>query len=283
MKYLILAHVAVFITQLLTFHSSGVVLDPHALFGPGSRILQNGIDIRAAGLFQEANSYCTNLLLLASIAIFLRLGRPTIFLAALTMVVSSSLWGIAAAAIIMAASEFRDDYISCRRLLAYAASLILLAGAFNIFLWVAKPPSYPMPIIYWRVSEIAHDPSLLARYVGTMCELESVYGKDGQLVSLFLGEGLTTKYFLQCLPANGFAFLFRSFGLLGGLSLFASVSFAFHGLKITSRTISAVYLIFLFTTYPLATYLIFWIWLWMTFSIARADAVSVGSDGDIVI
>jgi hypothetical protein len=63
------------------------------------------------------------------------------------------------------------------------------------------------------------------------------------------------------LPANGLAFLIKSLGVIGSALILAGLFLALQGLPATAKAYAFLAIGFSFTTYPVVTYLIFWIWL----------------------
>lgn len=272
-RCLIILHMAFFFVQFGAFYIIGETFDLHQYFGEPTHNIRNATEIRASGLFREPNSYCINLFLLTTLATLQKSSRLIVFLSATTMVLSQSLWGFGAAGILILMSEAREATFSYRIIKTYIVMLVLLGTIFNIYLWAIKPASDQLPYFYSRIINLYNDQSFRDRYIGRKtgdyCDATEhpkilVDSGDPILKRLpfwMFGEGLTTSYFLQCLPANGVAFFFKSFGILGLSALVFGLSQALRKASLRDRVFVAVTIIFSLTTYPLITYLIFWIWL----------------------
>jgi hypothetical protein len=222
--------------------------------------------MRAAGLFQEPNSYCLNLFIVTSIAILFRPNRYLTFLASVTMFFSESLWGIGAAVTLIFLNELQI-HNSLRSFLKYfATGLVAVTIAFNCYLWISKSPNDRIPFTYQRISQLLGDTSLRERYLQNSCSVplqeQQKEESTGQRYLHFLvGEGLSTHHFTQCLPANGFALLFKSFGAVGILAILAAFTIALRGLTARDKLYAWIAVCLSFTSYPLVTYVIFWMWL----------------------
>jgi hypothetical protein len=118
------------------------------------------------------------------------------------------------------------------------------------------------------------DGSLRERYLHNTCsqantiEGANVFGQS-RAIPLILGEGLSTVYFEQCLPVNGISFLFKSFGFAGLVFLFAGAAIALRGMPGKAKLYAALTVGFGFTSYPLVTYVIFWLWVPALFGLMR--------------
>ena len=109
--FLVCIHTLFFAIQFLGFYGLGKVIDFQTILGETSRIMRTPTQMRASGLFQEANSYCLNLFVLTSVAILWRPSRILTVGAALTMITSESLWGLGAAVAIAASDVVAPAHI----------------------------------------------------------------------------------------------------------------------------------------------------------------------------
>jgi hypothetical protein len=259
-------HMLFFLVQFSAFYGFHDIIDYQEILGGASRIMRSPEQMRAAGLFQEPNSYCLNLFVIASMAIVSRPSRPLTLVAALTMFLSESLWGIGAAVVLLFLNEMRLQQSPRRFIIAFSAAVAVLGVVFNGYLWLTKTAGDHIPYSYGRILEITKDPSLRERYLRNRCGSNpntaiTALPLETRLVQGAFGGGLTTQYFEKCLAANGIAFLYKSFGLVGLAALLAGFWLALRGLSVGAKLYFALALGFSLTSYPLFTYVIFWIWL----------------------
>jgi hypothetical protein len=263
---LVCIHVIFFAVQFTGFYGFGQVIDYQAIIDEASRIMLAPTHMRAAGLFQESNSYCLNLFVLTSTAILWRPYRLATIVAALTMIVSESLWGLGAALVLIFLNELRLQSSLRQLLSAVVVSGVIIGAIFNGYLWLNKSPDEHLPYFYWRITSIMEDQSLRERYLRNTCaraeqiRITSI-SPQRRFVSLLLGDGLSTGFFKECLPANGISFLLKSFGAAGMISLLAGMAMTLRGLPGSAKLYALLAIVFTFTSYPLMTYLIFWLWL----------------------
>ena len=119
-----------------------------------------------------------------------------------------------------------------------------------------------------EADNIKRRPPLLATPDCNGCR-EKISLQIAPQIARITGEGLSTKYFFEGLPANGIHFLFKSLGVVGLILLSAGLAVALRGLPWVEKFFVAGSIAFAFTTYPIATYLIFWIWLSSLFVFVR--------------
>jgi hypothetical protein len=283
-RWLLICHVTIFLVQFGAYYFFGHALDIYALFGAPSRIYRSATEIRAAGLFQEPNSYCLNIFMLTTLVILQRESRILVFLAATTMALSQSQWGLGAAGILVILNEAHETTSLGRFVLTSVATILIIASIFNIYLWTTKPKSDQLPFFYVRIRTVISDPSFRDRYLGRQageaCDatkssktiIEATNPRTPPYLSWIFGEGLTTAFFLQCLPANGAAFLFESLGLVGLIAVAIGLAISLRQAVVRDRIFVVIAIVFSLTTYPLITYLIFWIWLASLIGIAIKSA-----------
>ncbi len=269
-------HISFFVIQFGAFYGFGRVIDFQAIVGEASRIVRAPSHMRAAGLFQEANSFCLNLFVLTSIAILWRPSRLLTSGAVATIIVSESLWGFGAALLLLLLNEMRRKEPLRHLLIALAVTGATVGVLFNAYLWLNKNPNEHVPYFYWRIVSIAQDSSLRERYLRNTCsraeqiQIRSVT-PEARLMSVLLGDGLSTRFFEECLPANGISFLFKSFGVVGLISLLTGFGWALRGLSGRAKFYAISAIGFSFTSYPLVTYFIFWLWLPAVIGLLRRD------------
>lgn len=278
-------HMLFFFIQFGAFYGFQYVIDYQAALGGASRIMRSADHMRAAGLFQEPNSYCLNILVLASMAILARPSRPYALAAALTTLLSESLWGIGVSIVILLLNEMRLQESPRRFVIALIFSMTSIAIIANAYLWLGKSPSKPIPDIYARIIDILSDFSLRERYIQSTCALDErtvvASSHTAYIAKWTFGEGLSTQFFKECLPANGFAFLLKSFGVAGLVFLLVGFALALRGLSIGGKLYAAFAIGFSFTSYPLVTYVIFWLWLPTIINLLRLKRTEAAADIDV--
>lgn len=265
-QWLLIAHIVFFLIQFLTFYLFKMTIDFQTVVGAQSRVDARVYQIRAAGLFQEPNSYCLNVFVLGTMIILQRAGRLFVLAAAATMALSESIWGVGAAFVLLlldAIFRCRSPWQMATRLFAFA---LAIAVVFNAYLWLTKRPGEALPYFYTRVLSITNDESTDARYLRNNCSsteqaaMTKVPPKS-RPPSWVFGEGLSTHFFMGCMPTNGVAFLLKSLGIIGSIALLIGFALALRGLPVGAKLYAAIAIGFSFTTYPLVTYVIFWLWL----------------------
>lgn len=265
-QWLLTAHIVFFIIQFLGFYLLKELIDFQAFIGENSRLNQRIYQIRAAGLFQEPNSYSLNIFVLGTIVALQRANLMLIVLAAGTMTLSESVWGMGAAIVLLflhALVRYQSPAQMIKGLVIFG---LVIGVVFNAYLWLTKQPQEVIPYFYTRVLGVTSDPSTQDRYLRNGClpEEQAAATKVSAATSTqswILGEGLSTRFFTECLPANGLSFLLKSFGIAGLVALLAGFALALRGVPPGSALYAALAIGFSFTTYPLVTYVIFWLWL----------------------
>jgi hypothetical protein len=264
-QWLLAIHIGFFLFQFVMFYGFGKVINYHAIIGIQNRIDAGVTHIRPAGLFQEPNSYCANLFVLGTIVVLRSSSWALILLAAATMILSESIWGIGAGAVLFVLDAIFRAQSPRRLIIRTAAFFIGTLLVLNAYLWITKEPYLRVPFLYVRILEGFNNASLQARYFGNCTSDKQpamTYAwKAEKSLALVFGEGLSTQYFQECLPDNGIAFLFKSLGLVGFAALLGGLLLSLTGLPFGAKTYAVIALGFSFTTYPLATYMIFWVWL----------------------
>lgn len=276
-RWVIYVNVAALLVQFLSYRLFGVLLDPQQLFDGGSRLFAAG-SLRPAGLFQEPNSYSLNMLVVASVALLPKRDRVLALVAAGSMLMSESLWGIVGAFVLVALNEWNASETLVKKTATTLALWAAIFVGFNAYLWLAKPAEVNVPVLYGRILEIAGDTSARDRY-GAIID-QTPQSHVGQAVRSspavvpagvvkWLGHGLSTSVFLDAVSANGLSFLWYCLGPVGLVLLIGASGLALSGLTLQDKLYIAAAVAFAFTTYPLMTYAIFWIWLPGLIMVAR--------------
>jgi hypothetical protein len=190
------------------------------------------------------------------------------------MLVSESLWGIGAALVLLLLSELRKQPSLRRAALTFGKSVIVVAILFNGYLIVSTARNEQTPFTYWRIASILTDPSLRERYISNTCSAaEAAQSEEtspaAKAMAVMFGQGLSTKYFQECLPANGVSLMLKSFGVFGVAALLAGLAMAFAGLANSGKFYVLAAVGFSMTSYPLLSYLVFWFWLPALVQLAR--------------
>lgn len=241
---LILLNVIIFIVQLLIFKLFGSVLDISQSVGSiSARVYNEGLDyFRPAGLFQEPNSYCTNLFMLMVLRNSIGFNNKYIRWSALfTLLISQSLWGIGAAFLwlLLFVSSTKEKVIVA---IVFTISILILLYLGYIDEFVRHS------LTLHRLMSIDTDASRQARYGS----LSAYFSWDN-----LLGSGISTTQF-QSVAVNGIAFMVYAVGWIGVLVLMSTLFYCFYK---SCRLKLFICVLFLLTTYPLMTYMIFWAWL----------------------
>jgi hypothetical protein len=289
-RWIVYLNVAVQAVQYVCFYALGRLLDPQYFFGIESRILEAGGTVqylRPAGLFQEPNSYSLNLFMMAAVVLLARHDRRFAFLSAASMLLTESLWGIVGAFVLLAFNEWNASATFLRKCAALAVVWIVVFVCFNAYIWVMKPASADEPYLYARLGRMSVDPSARDRY-GEFIDKTRVYecpeckktpptiGLSPQLVKL-VGRGLSTAVFYSEVAANGYSFFWYCLGPVGLMLVGAALIWAMLGVALRDQIYIAAAMIFAFTTYPLVTYVIFWLWLPAMLEVARKKSLAAAT------
>lgn len=252
---LIVVNLIFFYIQFLAFKCFGTLIDYHSCFDVISLRIFNPetLYFRAAGLFQEPNSFCLTIYMLTVIRLFLKRGAFDLLLiiTLAAIFLSESLWGFGAVFSLLIL--FTPSKL-------YRLSIIGLFVLFGIIL--VYTPKYAMylldPITVGRISNITDDGSYHGRY-----GQESNVNYD---VNFFFGNGLTTKKFQGFTGANAIGFILYSFGLFGFIFFLVVLAIAFK----KNRIALLFAVIFAMTSYPLFTYMFWWAWLGILIRLSRS-------------
>ena len=243
-KIIIYIHVIVFMAQYIAFYTSGyVLLDYREAFGMRPlRIWNHTIDFfRAAGLYEEPNSYAVSLYMLSILYYILHRKIDYILVAAcVTIFLSESLWGFGAVVIILGVvlidKGVKLTYITLS-FLSIIALLILDSELHFLF----------SPTTYRRFSIILTDGSFIARY--------GIDYQGTSMLSLFFGHGIGADGYFKSFGGNGYSAVIYYFGLVGALG------FCLVFYRAAGNFIYFMAILFILSTTPMIFYFMFWIWL----------------------
>lgn len=251
--WLILINLLFFFFQYVAYKFSGRVVDYHSYFRVISpRVFNEELGyFRAAGLFQEPNSFCLLLYMLNVLRIFFRHRKfDWLFFASMTaMFISKSFWGFGAILVLVLVwiGSFRLNRIRLVLLLCLIglalSVLVFFTRPLDVFVSILEPNTAT------RIINIDEDASLNARY-----KLDADIVLDGNFL---FGRGLNTVSSQWLLGANAIGFYLSSFGFLGLL-------FFFGWIMIDSkkgRYGIGLVILFAMTSFPLFTTAFWWAWL----------------------
>jgi hypothetical protein len=162
-RALVWMHVILFSVQYLSY----VLFNRLINFSAGSDFsrIVSGVQFKPSGLFQEANSFCVNIFILATLAMVCRPNRLLNAIAALAMMISGSLWGLGAAFVLMLLCELRMGGTIAVQARTFCIAFLVIFGLFNVHLWLEKPLEKSLPYLYLRIADIYSDSSARERYV----------------------------------------------------------------------------------------------------------------------
>jgi hypothetical protein len=240
----ILINALILIVQIWTFYQFGSFLDFSAMVGSlQSRGLNEGANFfRSSGLFQEPNAYCTAMFCLLSLRIVNFKSRSYVnYFGWASMLLTQSLWGFGAALVLLWLM------VGTKRFMLLLVPIGISAYIYFSSLTTSSVTSFEDSVTMRRLLNINEDVSRKARYGS----LENIVVDE----FLLFGHGIDTSNF-QTIAANALAFLLYGLGI-AGITL----------LVVWGRVIQkipfkhALCIVFLFTTFPLFTYMYFWAWL----------------------
>lgn len=210
---------------------------------------------RPHGIFQEPNGYCTAMFSLLALCRFFKNRRKIIEnIACLTMIMSLSLWGIVGAVLLL--------LVLNSSLVSKYAVVILMS--FCIFF---------LSIDFLDLIDAADTSITMDRFINFQ-EDASIEGRLGGLRNIgwnfnfLFGYGIDEVGFQNRYGANGFSFLLSSFGLISSLLILV------YFIWVTKYSIyPLLFISFLLITFPLFSYVYFWIWLGILVAICRNNFV----------
>lgn len=243
LDFLIVLNVSFFLIQLFLFKVFGLVLDINKEIGsiPARVYNENLSYFRAAGLFQEPNTYSANLFIQLSVRLLIgRSNKLITWSAYITMILSQSLWGIGASVLLATFFSDRDE----KKIIIFFA----LLGASYVIFNAHSIGFMNYGVLHNRLTNIDNDPSRIARYGSISSYFSHKY---------FFGHGIDTSGY-QKIAANGIAFVVYAFGISGAFLFLFLLQYFFLSNDLAKFLII---ILFLFTTDQMMTYMIFWAWL----------------------
>jgi len=248
-----------FYIQFFAYKCFGVVIDYLGYFNAMSARIFNTATFyfRAAGLFQEPNSFCLMVFMLLVVRLFLK-GNIFDLLSIIALVaifLSESLWGFGAIVVLL---------ILFTRSVIYKSLILALVIAFSFtIVYAPKYAAYLIdPITVGRIPNVLNEGSYLARYCGKSkirCDF-----------NFFFGHGLSTNKFQGFSGCNAIGFIIYSFGFFGFILFLFTLLGAFK----KSRIKFLFAIIFAMTSYPLFTYMFWWTWLGIIIKLSRMNYYS---------
>ncbi len=252
--YLILFNLLFFFFQYAAYKLIGIVVDYHSYFGSISpRVFNEDVlFFRAAGLFQEPNSFSVTLFMLNVTRVLLKNDKPDMlfFGSLLALVLSESLWGVGATLVLaLLAARLSMPTVPILVLLAGLGGLVSV-GFVILINWPDTLGLVINPLTLWRLGNLDVDASVEGRYGGGVVDIK--------LDAPFMfGHGLTTTDFHSLAGANSIGFFLYSFGLIGMLLFLAWIMIDSK----KNRLLVVMSILFLMTSFPLFTYAFWWAWL----------------------
>ncbi len=304
LRVVLFVTVAAFFAQFFGYHLTGKFIDFQNFTNSISRthyVHQTINDVntdyfRPVGLNSEPHSHCVFVALLTLSTLRDRSMRICHYLGAFSTLLSLSLWGLllwpCLTWAIIAIQEPKLGVFFAK----YSKSLLICFAAFMaLYSFVGKPLAFQHAYVE-RLLTISHDGSIYERfsehepikssvpqkYYSNSPSAQIVNAeKDFSLFKLFFGAGLSTALFIEGHPINGGAFIYNSCGLIGFLIFMLLVywhlDFGSKKWIMQKLAILSVYTMLLLS-YPMVTYMFFWIFL--TFVLDPRSSI-VSPPGDL--
>jgi hypothetical protein len=241
-RVLILVHGAALLLQFTWYHTTGLILNYHAITGGSPRLV--GAFFRPAGLFLEPSLFCvlTTMLVLLRLRLLRRLDRVCLIGLA-GMLLSLSLLGVAAVIWIL---------IRSRPVLgSLLASAVAAAGAAAASVLPKESAIYALVLA--RVTNLSSDSSALERFGGLLGAGDA---SSPPITALLFGRGVGYSY--VALGSSGVSFLLAAVGVVGMVCFLLGLGFA---ARRRNRIGTVVDVIFLMLGAPFWTFFAWWWWL----------------------
>lgn len=257
---------------------TGSHLELHSAFNGFSQLYHydNGIAIfRTAGIYLEPNNYVLTVIILITMTLPDPKAERLHYVAAASLVLTWSLFGIAAGlALPLATSAWHHKKLKAI-VLNYAKHISLISLSIMGMLYVTGQHHAVYASLDNRFSNLSNEASYKERFIGEKhrgtesgpAQLESLPPAQAKLiahntVTQWIGHGLSTYPFLHNLALNGYSFLYHAFGALS--FLFACILYIHYWRQTPTLSFwqkNSIFCIFCFllATYPVVTYLLFWL------------------------
>lgn len=303
LRVVFLSTIAVFFAQFFGYHLTGKFIDFQQFTNLISRtnfMQVNALGetlsyFRPVGFNSEPHSYCVSVALLTLSTLRDKSMRLCHHLGAFSVMLSLSLWGffiwpcLTCAIIAIQEPKLRTFFVKFSK-----SILIALVGFIILHSCVGQPLAFKHAYVD-RLLSANHDVSISERFYEHVPNPDSVPSKNDPnrqaaqilypekevpIAKAFFGAGLSTALFIEGYPINGVAFIFNSCGLIG-LLIFISIVYLHldFGSKrriLQKLAILSVY-ISLLISYPMVTYVFFWIFLTVVLD-SRSGVISTSND-----
>ena len=280
--FIIGLHLLAFYFQFLSYIFFHYKLDYLSIINITSRIFpeDGAFFYRASGLFREPSSYALNMFLMLVILLKFYKKHIIFSLGLLSIFLSGSLWGLFSV-FVFSGCYFFNNYklslVNFKKLFFYFFCIIAFMGT---FLLIAKPPFHKYPNTINRIINLKSDGSFIERFQHS--NIQNIKFSDsltsGEILmprlnpssnfTFLFGTGISTHFFFERHPVNGYHLIYLTFGLIGTLTLFWSFLWTFRKRLFNEKLIFITLTLFSLSNYPLFTYLIFWLFLFFIFNLS---------------
>ena len=303
LRVVFLFTIAVFFAQFFGYHLMGKFIDFQQLTNSISRThfgheAASGLDteyFRPVGFNSEPHSYCVSVALLTLSTLRDKSMRFYHHVGAFSVMLSLSLWGfILWPCLTCAIITIQEPKLGAFFAKFSRSVIITLAGFMLLNSFVGQPLAFKHAYVD-RLLNYNHDPSISERFSTHIPHPNSVPNKnepngqgaqslheekDFSVAKTFLGAGLSTALFVEGHAINAGAFIYDSCGLIG-LLIFISIVYQHLNFGSKRRILQKLAIFSVYTslllTYPMITYVFFWIFL--TFLLdSRSGVMSRSSD-----
>jgi hypothetical protein len=248
-----------FYIQFVLYYSIGVEVDYLGyLIERNARVFNSNIGtFRPAGIFMEANAHSLSMLYLIAMRYKFDHSFSTLpLLSILSMILSTSLWGIVSSILLVFLYKLSSG-TECHRKSRNSISIYLII-AIILVLFIAYYDQITSSIMYNlvldRVNNIESNQSAIDRYSGLFNM------KNFDYYNLIFGGDIGTTTFQSRYGANGLSFMLSSFGLLGMVSIFFCL---FLLIEKKDRFFIFPLIVIINTTHPSWYYMVWWLFLFI--------------------
>lgn len=280
--FIIGLHLLAFYFQFLSYIFFHYKLDYLSIINITSRIFpeDGAFFYRASGLFREPSSYALNMFLMLVILLKFYKKHIIFSLGLLSIFLSGSLWGLFSV-FVFSGCYFFNNYklslVNFKKLFFYFFCIIAFMGAFFL---MSKPSHIKYPNTINRIMNFKSDGSFIERFqhsnINNIKFSESFTSGEMLIPRLnpssnfafLFGTGISTHFFFEKHPVNGYHLIYLTFGLIGTLTLFWSFLWALRKRLFNEKLIFTTLTLFSLSNYPLFTYLIFWLFLFFIFNLS---------------
>ena len=285
LRVVFLFTIAIFFAQFFGYHLTGKFIDFQQFSNLISRTnfshyVANGKAVeyfRPVGLNSEPHSYCVSVALLTLSTLRDKSMRFFHHLGVFSIMLSLSLWGLLLWPCLTSLIITNQEPDFRTFITKFSSSVaITLAGFMIVHVSLGQPLAFKHAYVD-RLLSFGHDPSISERFSEHVPHPDSIpykhdpNGEGAQVLhaekelnftKAFFGAGLSTALFVEGYPLNGLAFIFNSSGLIGLviflITLCQHLDFGSKRRILPKLALLSVY-ISLLLSYPMVTYVFFWI------------------------